>query len=45
LFIVRTHVDAAERGAWRRAFLRLDVLSDRLKEPVGPEALVILTKR
>ena len=45
LFIVRTHVDALERGAWRRAFLRLDVLKDRHKERVGPEALVILTKR
>ena len=45
LFIVRTHVDAAERGAWRRAFLRLDVLKYRHKERVGPEALVILTKR
>jgi MFS family permease len=45
LFIVRTHVDAAERGAWRRAFLRLDVLNDRHKERVGPEALVILMKR
>jgi MFS family permease len=45
LFIVRTHVDALERGAWRRAFLRLDVLKDRHKERVGPEALVILMKR
>jgi hypothetical protein len=45
LFIVRTHVDAVERGAWRRAFLRLDVLKDRHKERVGPEALVILMKR
>jgi hypothetical protein len=45
LFIVRTHVDRVERGAWRRAFLRLDVLNDRHKERVGPEALVILMKR